>query len=186
MRQPSLDLVPGNVFVDDIASGAGCRLPSAKVRPLLRTFSGFFPPRDCEKLSTRRDGSDRLTWSVSAQEFSSSRISSRREWSEVDRLERLSSSYPVLRHSTRALSLMSLGERSRNGRYSWPAWQNRQPRTQPRRTSTQARSCTAPTMGTTKFSGGTKLSMSFTMALVTRSGTPGRLGLMLSTRPSGR
>ena len=158
---------------------------AAKVKPLLRTLV-VFSTRDCEKLSTRRDGSDRLTWSVSAQEFSSSRISSRREWSEVDRLERLSSSYPVLRHSTRALSLMSLGERSRNGRYSWPAWQNRQPRTQPRRTSTQARSCTAPTMGTTKFSGGTKLSMSFTMALVTRSGTPGRLGLMLSTRPSGR
>ena len=34
---------------------------------------------DSEKLSTRRTGSDKLTWSASAQEFSSSRISSSRE-----------------------------------------------------------------------------------------------------------
>ena len=64
---------------------------AAKVRPLLRTFV-VFSTSDSEKLSTRRDGSDKLTWSASAQEFSSSRISSSREWSEVDRLDRLNSS----------------------------------------------------------------------------------------------
>ena len=64
---------------------------AAKVRPLLRTLV-VFSTSDWEKLSTRSEGSDRLTWSASAQLFSSSRMSSSREWSEVERLERLSSS----------------------------------------------------------------------------------------------
>ena len=64
---------------------------AAKVRPLLRTLV-VLSTMLLEKLSTRSDGSDRLTWSASAQAFSRSRSSSNREWSEVERLVRLSSS----------------------------------------------------------------------------------------------
>ncbi len=43
----------------------------------------------------------------------------------------------------------SSGERSRTGRYQVPAWQKRQPRVQPRMTSTEAREKMADEYGTT-------------------------------------
>ena len=64
---------------------------AAKVRPLLRTLV-VFSMRLWEKLSIRREGSDRLTCSFGAHSFRSSSSSSSWLWSEVDRLERLSSS----------------------------------------------------------------------------------------------
>ena len=64
---------------------------AAKVSPLLRTLV-VFSMRLWEKLSIRREGSDRLTCSFGAHSFKSSSSSSSWLWSEVDRLERLSSS----------------------------------------------------------------------------------------------
>ena len=64
---------------------------AAKVRPLLRTRV-VFSIRLSEKLSIRSEGSDRLTCSAGAQLFRSSSSSSSWLWSEVDRLDRLSSS----------------------------------------------------------------------------------------------
>ena len=48
---------------------------------------------------------------------------------------------------------MSSTERSRTGRYQVPAWQKRQPRVQPRITSTLAREKIALAYGTTGCSG---------------------------------
>ena len=64
---------------------------AAKVRPLLRTLV-VFSIRLWEKLSIRREGSERLTCSLGAHSFRSSSSSSSWSWSEVDRLDRLSSS----------------------------------------------------------------------------------------------
>ncbi len=43
--------------------------------------------------------------------------------------------------------------RSRTGRVIMPAWQKRQPRVQPRKTSTLSRSCTTSVSGTSWFFG---------------------------------
>ena len=44
-------------------------------------------------------------------------------------------------------------ERSRTGRVIMPAWQKRQPRVQPRKISTEKRSCTVSASGTSGLAG---------------------------------
>ena len=44
-------------------------------------------------------------------------------------------------------------DRSRTGRVIIPAWQNRQPRVQPRKISTEKRSCTVSASGTSGLAG---------------------------------
>ena len=58
-----------------------------------------------------------------------------------------------------------------------PAWQNRQPRVQPRKISTDIRSCTVSASGTSGVLGYGHASRSMTVCLLTRSGTPARLGV---------
>ena len=67
-----------------------------------------------------------------------------------------------------------------------PAWQNRQPRVQPRKISTDIRSCTVSASGTSGVFGYGHSSRFMTVCLVTRSGTPSRLGSTAAIRPSGR
>ena len=77
-------------------------------------------------------------------------------------------------------------ERSRTGRVIIPAWQNRQPRVQPRKISTEARSCTDSASGTSGCLGYGHSSRSITVCLCTRHGTPAVLGATRWIRPSGR
>ena len=77
-------------------------------------------------------------------------------------------------------------ERSRTGRVIMPAWQNRQPRVQPRKISTDIRSCTDSASGTSGCFGYGHSSRSITVCLLTRHGTPGVFGATRLIRPSGR
>ena len=77
-------------------------------------------------------------------------------------------------------------DRSRTGRVIIPAWQNRQPRVQPRKISTLYRSCTVSATGTTGAFGYGHASRSSSVCLRTEPGTPGRFGATRSIRPSGR
>ena len=61
-------------------------------------------------------------------------------------------------------------ERSRTGRVIMPAWQKRQPRVQPRKISTEARSCTVSASGTSGCLGYGHSSRSLTVCLATRHG----------------
>ena len=63
--------------------------------------------------------------------------------------------------------------RSRTGRVIIPAWQNRQPRVQPRKISTLNRSCTDSATGTSGLRGYGQESRSITVCLATARGTPG-------------
>ena len=81
---------------------------------------------------------------------------------------------------------MPVIERSRTGRVIIPAWQNRQPRVQPRKISTDIRSCTDSASGTSGCFGYGQSSRSITVRLCTRNGTSGRFGTTRWIRPSGR
>ena len=63
--------------------------------------------------------------------------------------------------------------RSRTGRVIIPAWQNRQPRVQPRNTSTFRRSCTTSVRGTSWRFGYGHWARSATVRLATAAGTSG-------------
>ena len=76
--------------------------------------------------------------------------------------------------------------RSRTGRVIIPAWQNRQPRVQPRKISTLYRSCTVSATGTSGFTGYGHESRSLTVCLATAQGTPGRFGATRPMVPSAR
>ena len=71
-------------------------------------------------------------------------------------------------------------ERSRTGRVIMPAWQNRQPRVQPRKISTENRSCTVSASGTSGLAGYGHWSRSISVCLRTRNGIPGLLGTTAS------
>ncbi|GMA85717.1 hypothetical protein GCM10025868_09670 [Angustibacter aerolatus] len=58
------------------------------------------------------------------------------------------SSKPVAARPRSTISPMPWALRSRTGRVIMPAWQNRQPRVQPRKISTLIRSCTDSASGT--------------------------------------
>ena len=77
-------------------------------------------------------------------------------------------------------------ERSRTGRVIMPAWQNRQPRVQPRKISTLMRSCTVSASGTSGWLRVGPLVQVHEVCLATRQGTPGRFGATRRIRPSGR
>ena len=70
------------------------------------------------------------------------------EWSALDRESRPTSSKPVAASPRSTISPMPVMERSRTGRVIMPAWQNRQPRVQPRKISTDMRSWTDSASGT--------------------------------------
>ncbi len=76
--------------------------------------------------------------------------------------------------------------RSRTGRVIMPAWQNRQPRVQPRKISTLNRSCTDSATGTSGLRGYCHSSRSITVCLAMLNGTPLRFGATRLIRPSGR
>ncbi len=84
------------------------------------------------------------------------------------------------------MSPMVVMFRSRTGRVIMPAWQNRQPRVQPRKISTQYRSCTVSASGTSGFFGYGQASRSITVCFAVRHGTPGRFGATRLIRPSAR
>ena len=75
------------------------------------------------------------------------------EKSAVDRLVSATSSYPVRRSPSDTIVRTWSAGRSRTGRVIMPAWQKRQPRVQPRNTSTFSRSCTTSVSGTSWFWG---------------------------------
>ena len=77
-------------------------------------------------------------------------------------------------------------DRSRTGRVIIPAWQNRQPRVQPRKISTLYRSCTVSATGTMGARGYGHASRSITVCFETVDGTPVRFGTTFEIRPSGR
>ena len=76
-------------------------------------------------------------------------------------------------------------DRSRTGRVIMPAWQNRQPRVQPRKISTLNRSCTDSATGTSGLRGYGQASRSMTVCLATARGTPGRFGHHAAMPPVG-
>ena len=78
---------------------------------------------------------------------------------------------------------MPRSDRSRTGRVIIPAWQNRQPRVQPRKISTLARSCTVSASGTSGAFGYGHASRSTVVRLVTRRGAPS-CGSTLASAPS--
>ena len=84
------------------------------------------------------------------------------------------------------MSLIVVMDRSRTGRVIIPAWQNRQPRVQPRKISTLYRSCTVSATGTSGFAGYGHESRSLTVCLATARGTPGRFGATRPMVPSAR
>ena len=111
-------------------------------------------------------------------------ISAISEWSALDSESSPTSSYPVACSPAATISPMPVMDRSRTGRVIIPAWQNRQPRVQPRKISTLIRSCTDSATGTNGVLGYGHSSRSMTVCLVTRSGTPGRFGVTVAIRPS--
>ena len=78
------------------------------------------------------------------------------------------------------MSPMVSMDRSRTGRVIIPAWQNRQPRVQPRKISTENRSCTVSASGTSGLAGYGHASRSISVCLRIRNGMPGRLGTTAS------
>ena len=69
-------------------------------------------------------------------------------WSALDSESRPTSPNPLARTPCSTMSPMVVMLRSRTGRVIMPAWQNRQPRVQPRKISTLYRSCTDSCNGT--------------------------------------
>jgi len=105
-------------------------------------------------------------------------------WSALDSDSSPTSEKPEYSTPSRTICPMVVIERSRTGRVIMPAWQNRQPRVQPRKISTAYRSCTVSASGTSGLRGYGHLSRSMVVRLATRLGTPGRLGCTRAIRPS--
>jgi hypothetical protein len=80
-------------------------------------------------------------------------ISAISEWSALDSERRPTSSNPVAARPVSIISPIPVMDRSRTGRVIMPAWQKRQPRVQPRKISTDIRSCTVSASGTNGFFG---------------------------------
>ena len=74
-------------------------------------------------------------------------------WSALESESRPTSSKPVLRMPFSTIAPIVSIDRSRTGRVIIPAWQNRQPRVQPRKISTENRSCTVSASGTSGLAG---------------------------------
>ena len=132
------------------------------------------------------DGSERDTFVPSYRSASPEQMSPISEWSALDSDSSPTSEKPEDSRPCATISPTVVIERSRTGRVIIPAWQNRQPRVQPRKISTAYRSCTVSASGTSGFFGYGHLSRSMVVRLCTRNGTSGRLGTTRWMRPSGR
>ncbi len=120
----------------------------AKVRPERRPLRDSSLARSMLKASTRVDGSDRPTLSSAYRSARPLVMSAISEWSAEDSDSRPTSSKPVAFRPFSTISPMPVMLRSRTGRVIMPAWQKRQPRVQPRKISTDIRSCTVSASGT--------------------------------------
>ena len=74
-------------------------------------------------------------------------------WSALESESRPTSSKPDLRMPFSTIAPIVSIDRSRTGRVIIPAWQKRQPRVQPRKISTENRSCTVSASGTSGLAG---------------------------------
>jgi len=107
------------------------------------------------------------------------------EWSALDSESNPTSSRPVAASPPSTMRPIASMPRSRTGRVTMPAWQNRQPRVHPRKISTEYRSCTVSASGTTGAFGYGHSSRLCSVYFSTRVGTPGRFGRTEARRPSG-
>src|SRR6202451_1140368 len=94
-------------------------------------------------------------------------------WSALDSESSPTSEKPVDLRPAETIFPTVVIERSRTGRVIIPAWQNRQPRVQPRKISTLNRSWTVSATGTTGAFGYGQASRSIRVCLLTEAGTPG-------------
>jgi hypothetical protein len=111
-------------------------------------------------------------------------ISAISEWSALDSDSSPTSSKPELRTAESTISPMPWRLRSRTGRVIMPAWQKRQPRVQPRKISTLARSWTVSASGTSGAFGYGHSSRSIVVRLVTVAGTRSSVGSTDAMAPS--
>src|SRR5580692_10921116 len=100
-------------------------------------------------------------------------------WSALDSESSPTSENPVDWRPALTVFPTVVIERSRTGRVIIPAWQNRQPRVQPRKISTLNRSWTVSATGTTGALGYGHSSRSRTVCFITDGGTPSRFGFTL-------
>ena len=107
-------------------------------------------------------------------------------WSALDSESSPTSSNPLALIPSATIEPIVVMDRSRTGRVIIPAWQNRQPRVQPRKISTLYRSCTVSATGTTGAFGYGQASRSITVCLDTVGGTPARFGVTAAIWPSAR
>jgi hypothetical protein len=111
-------------------------------------------------------------------------ISAISEWSADDSDRSPTSSNPDVRTAASTISPIPRSDRSRTGRVIIPAWQNRQPRVQPRKISTLARSCTVSAIGTSGVFGYGQASRSTVVRFCTVRGTRGFVGATSAIAPS--
>ena len=93
-------------------------------------------------------------------------------WSALDSESSPTSSNPLAATPPATIEPIVVIDRSRTGRVIIPAWQNRQPRVQPRKISTLYRSCTVSATGTMGWRGYGHASRSITVCFETVGGTP--------------
>ena len=120
----------------------------ANVRPERRPLRENSLARSMLNASTRVEGSDRRPCrprSGRPAAWRSRRSRSGRRWTATAGRPLRNRSRPAPARPSRRCRSM---ERSRTGRVIMPAWQNRQPRVQPRKISTLIRSCTVSASGT--------------------------------------
>ena len=146
------------------ASGANVRPP--RLDP--PTSAAISTPNE----SRRCDGMDTRTPVPRTSSLSVCRICAHCEWSVVESDVSDTSSCPVSARPSRAAATTCSAGRSRTGRYVMPAWQKRQPRAQPRSTSTARRSCTTSMYGTILCGTGSVDEKSCRLRLYTTAGAP--------------
>src|SRR5271157_5009667 len=105
-------------------------------------------------------------------------------WSALDSESSPTSEKPVDWRPAVTIFPTVVIDRSRTGRVIIPAWQNRQPRVQPRKISTLYRSCTVSATGTMGARGYGQASRSITVCFETDDGTPGLFGTTFEILPS--
>src|ERR1700733_15457447 len=106
-------------------------------------------------------------------------------WSALDSESSPTSENPVDWRPAETIFPTVVIERSRTGRVIIPAWQNRQPRVQPRKISTLNRSCTVSATGTTGAFGYGQASRSIRVCLLTEAGAAARAGGAAPRTPAG-
>ena len=125
----------------------------AKVSPDLRPLRENSLAKVMLKASTRVEGSERETLDPSYRSARSLATSAISVWSALESESRPTSSKPEARTPVSTMAPIVSIDRSRTGRVIMPAWQNRQPRVQPRKISTENRSWTVSARGTRGLAG---------------------------------